>query len=312
MGTSKIRPSVDIHGARPLRTRHRPRPNGVPTCVGMSWLPASSWGGSGHEDLGLPTARRSASTPASLRIVGPGMPCPSPVPSMPFLTTTTACSVLLVQVCCTLLPTMRFAWLPSTAGPQDRRHVQSEQARSFHCCVPAHPDPCADAEASVALARTRPGASDSLSEVPRTGTCRPVRVAPSRRAERYPPAPAGDAEASPASSGRTAVAETPFRDRSLRRASDLHVGDASAATRSRLGPPARCTLPRLSLRRGHPSKLFPRPQPTRITPSPCLPAVGSRPLRAIPGVATLHPAHVSFASTSRPCLHGRVRCFGPT
>jgi hypothetical protein len=45
---------------------------------------------------------------------GPGLPSPSPVPSLPFLTTSTACSACAVQVCCTLQPTMGFAWFPAT------------------------------------------------------------------------------------------------------------------------------------------------------------------------------------------------------
>jgi hypothetical protein len=47
---------------------------------------------------------------------GPGLPSPSPVPPLPFLTTSTACSACAVQVCCTLQPTMGFAWFPATPG----------------------------------------------------------------------------------------------------------------------------------------------------------------------------------------------------
>jgi hypothetical protein len=65
---------------------------------------------------------------------GPGMPSPDPVPPLPFLTTSTACSTCAVQVCCTLQPTMRFAWFPAflpalprlhrcSSGPAGRREV---------------------------------------------------------------------------------------------------------------------------------------------------------------------------------------------
>jgi len=46
---------------------------------------------------------------------GPGLPSPSPVPSLPFLTTSTACSACAVQVCCTLQPTMGSAWFPASS-----------------------------------------------------------------------------------------------------------------------------------------------------------------------------------------------------
>lgn len=60
---------------------------------------------------GVPSGARVTTSSSTF---GPGLPSPSPVPSMPFLTTSTACSACAVQVCCTLQPTMGFAWFPAT------------------------------------------------------------------------------------------------------------------------------------------------------------------------------------------------------
>jgi hypothetical protein len=77
---------------------------------------------------------RFPSVTTSRGTFGPGMPSPDPVPPLPFLTTTAACSTCAVQVCCTLQPTMRFAWFPAflpalprlhrcSPGPAGRREV---------------------------------------------------------------------------------------------------------------------------------------------------------------------------------------------
>jgi hypothetical protein len=65
---------------------------------------------------------------------GPSMPSPSPVPSMPFLTTSTACSVRAVQVCCTLLPTMGSAWFP--ASLRERGHRRDFVCMLRERCMP--------------------------------------------------------------------------------------------------------------------------------------------------------------------------------
>jgi hypothetical protein len=103
MGGLKDRLSVDIRCTRPLPVLHRPRPNGVPaeagSCCFVALIP---------RDHGALAASRLRGAPSA-----PGMPCPSLVPSLPFLTTSTVCSACAVQVCCTLQPTMRFVRVPA-------------------------------------------------------------------------------------------------------------------------------------------------------------------------------------------------------
>jgi hypothetical protein len=95
-----FRPSVDIRCVRPLPTRCRPRPGGVPSGLGMRCIRACAL----RHRRGFAASLRS-------RLASPGR-----VPPMPFLTTSTACSARAAQACCILQPTMGFAWLQAAAG----------------------------------------------------------------------------------------------------------------------------------------------------------------------------------------------------
>jgi hypothetical protein len=117
-GSSQRCPSIDIQHARPVPAHGRPRLTGCPadrTCGPWS---SRSW------------VRRDFVASLRPRLATPGL-----LPSMPFLTTTTACSAHAVQVCCTLQPIMGFAWL---------------QARSAYRAGPASGSGRADGPISIA------------------------------------------------------------------------------------------------------------------------------------------------------------------
>jgi hypothetical protein len=91
-------PSIDIQRVRPLRARYRPCQAGCPA----DWT---------RDRLGLRLLDRFGFV-ARLR---PRLATPGLVPSLPFLTASTAYSAHAAQVCCTLQPIMGFAWLQATS-----------------------------------------------------------------------------------------------------------------------------------------------------------------------------------------------------
>jgi hypothetical protein len=131
MGDLKDCPSVDICCARPLPVLHRPRPNGVPaeagSCSLLAVVPRDHHARRASRLRGAPSARACQS--------------PSPVPPLPFLTTSAAFSAHAVQVCCTLQPTMGFAWFPaSLSGPDFTSCRCSRRERCGHLQAVSSPE----------------------------------------------------------------------------------------------------------------------------------------------------------------------------
>lgn len=98
-GSSQRCPSVEILRVRPLPVHYRPRPAGCPA----DWTCALS-GSRPWERFGFVANAR------------PRNANPVLVPPLPFLTTSAVYSAHEAQVCCTLLPTMGFAWLQAPPG----------------------------------------------------------------------------------------------------------------------------------------------------------------------------------------------------
>ena len=233
---------------------------------------------------------------ASRRAIGPGMPLPVLVPPLPFLTTSAACSAHVVQVCCTLLPTMGFAWLQAcvrSGSRRDRCRPKPDTAgrgieARLHLWRIGRSAPSGPCGRGLERARARdrgPGcAGGSLRDVDKVGSEDPAAVAGRDRCR-----------------GRShrIYPCRPSRVTTPKRCFSKTVRSTTPAVSSRALPSGAVTLRSLSL--VHSRTASPRPLPSRRS---------WRPVRPASAVTSVRRP-VRSPRVPRALLHVRVRCCLP-